>query len=74
MPSSAAKYIIIVGLIITFLGLTLFFFKDAFNWVGRLPGDVKFEKGNFKFYFPIVTMIVISLALTIIINLIKKLF
>jgi hypothetical protein len=45
---------------------------DKLHWIGRLPGDIRIEKQNFRFYFPIVTMLLISLVLTILINLIKK--
>jgi len=44
------------------------------NWIGRLPGDIRIEKENFRFYFPIVTMILFSLLGTLIIWLIRKLF
>jgi hypothetical protein len=37
-----------------------------FIHLGRLPGDISVEKGNFKFYFPIVTCIVISVVLSVI--------
>ncbi len=62
----------IIGAIIIFLGIIIYFFHDKLNWIGKLPGDIRIEKENFKFYFPITTMILLSLAITIIINLIKK--
>jgi len=37
-----------------------------------LPGDIRIEKDNFKFYFPITTMIIFSLLFTLIIQVIKK--
>lgn len=36
------------------------------GWLGRLPGDVFYSKGNFKLYFPIVTCLLLSLVLTLI--------
>ncbi len=74
MQQTAAKYIIIAGVIFIVTGTILFFFKGAFNWFGKLPGDVRLEKAHFKLYFPFATMLIISIALTVIINLIKKLF
>jgi Protein of unknown function (DUF2905) len=74
MNSNTGKYIIIAGIIIVFLGLIIYFFHDKLNWIGRLPGDIRIEKKNFRFYFPITTMIIFSLALTIIIQIIKRIF
>lgn len=68
------KYIIGFGIIVILLGLILYFFGDKLNWLGRLPGDIRIEKENFKFYMPITTMILISLALTLLVNIIKKFF
>ena len=72
MNSDTGKYIIIAGVIIVLLGVVIYFFHDRLNWIGRLPGDIRIEKENFKFYFPITTMIVFSLVITIIIQLIKR--
>jgi H+/Cl- antiporter ClcA len=72
MDQNAGKYIIIVGIIIILTGLFIYFFHDKLNWIGRLPGDVRVEKENFRFYFPITTLILFSLLLTLIINIIKK--
>ncbi|HUS01119.1 MAG TPA: DUF2905 domain-containing protein [Chitinophagaceae bacterium] len=72
MNSSAGKYIIIFGAIIVLIGIIIYFFHEKLNWIGRLPGDIRVEKENFKFYFPITTMILLSLAVTLIINLVKK--
>lgn len=40
--------------------------------LGRLPGDIVIERGNFSFYFPVTTMIVISIVLTVILRLLGK--
>ena len=72
MNSDTGKYIMIAGVLIVLLGVLIYFFHDRLNWIGRLPGDIRIEKENFKFYFPITTMIIFSLAITIIIQLIKR--
>jgi hypothetical protein len=74
MNSDTGKYIIVTGAIIVFLGLIIYFFHDKLNWIGRLPGDIRIEKENFKFYFPVTTMILLSLAITAIIQVIRKFF
>ena len=74
MNSDTGKYIIVAGVLIVLLGVLIYFFHDKLTWIGRLPGDIRIERENFKFYFPITTMIIFSLAITIIIQLIKRIF
>ena len=42
--------------------------------LGRLPGDVSLQRGNWSFHMPVVTSIVLSIALTIVLNLLFRLF
>jgi hypothetical protein len=74
MDQNTGKYIIGFGAIVIVVGLLIYFFHDKLHWIGRLPGDIRVEKENFRFYFPITTMILLSLLLTLIINIIRKLF
>jgi hypothetical protein len=74
MDQNTGKYIIGFGAIVIVVGLLIYFFHDKLHWIGRLPGDIRVEKKNFRFYFPITTMILLSLLLTLIINIIRKLF
>ena len=74
MNSDTGKYIIIAGVMVVLLGVIIYFFHDKLNWIGRLPGDIRIEKENFRFYFPITTMIIFSILITIIIQVIKKIF
>jgi len=66
------KYIIIAGVILVAVGIIIYFFHDKLNWFGRLPGDIRVEKENFRLYFPITTMIIISVLLSLLVQLIKK--
>jgi hypothetical protein len=59
---------------IVLLGVIIYFFHDKLNWIGRLPGDIRIEKGNFRFYFPVTTMIIFSLVITVIIQILKRIF
>jgi len=74
MNSGTGKIIIIIGVIIVLGGVIVYFFHDKLNWIGRLPGDVRIEKENFRFYFPITTMIALSLLVTLIAQIIKRFF
>jgi hypothetical protein len=62
---SGPKLLITLGIILVIIGVIWHF---GARWIplGRLPGDVVVEKENFKFYFPIVTCIVISIVLSLI--------
>ena len=68
------KYLIIAAGIIALIGVILMLFGNKLNFLGRLPGDIRIERDNFKFYFPITTMILISLAINAAIWIFKKLF
>ena len=74
MNAQTGKWIIIAGIIIVIIGAIIYFFGDKLNWLGKLPGDIRIEKENFHFYFPITTMIIISIALTLLIGIFKKFF
>jgi hypothetical protein len=74
MEQNTGKYIILFGVIVAVVGIVIYFFGDKLNWIGRLPGDIRIEKENARFYFPITTMILLSVLLTVIVNLLRKLF
>jgi len=58
------KLLVIVGVIIAGIGLMLWLGIER-GWLGRLPGDIHYSRGNFSFYFPIVTCLIISVILTL---------
>lgn len=72
MNSDTGKWIIIAGIGIVVIGILIYFFHDKLHWIGRLPGDIRIEGENTRFYFPITTMIIISVVLTILVNVIKR--
>lgn len=74
MDQQTGKYILIAGIIIVITGILIYFFHDYFKWIGKLPGDIRVEKENFRFYFPIVTLIIFSVVITVIINIFKRFF
>lgn len=75
MNSSLGKYIMIIGVGVALLGAVIYFFGDKFNWLGRLPGDIRIDgKNGGGFYFPLMTCIVVSLVLNLLIVLIRRFF
>ncbi|HYV95178.1 MAG TPA: DUF2905 domain-containing protein [Chitinophagales bacterium] len=65
------KLFIICGIILVVIG-TVLLFAGKIPFIGKLPGDIVIRKGNFSFYFPVVTSIVVSLILTLIFFLISR--
>jgi uncharacterized protein HemY len=70
-PTTMAWVIIIVGIILLAIGLFLLF-ASRIPLLGKLPGDIYIKRGNFSFYFPLTTCIIISIIMTLIVFLIKK--
>jgi len=67
------KILVVVGLLLAAVGAVLW---SGFGrgWLGRLPGDIHYTntRGNFSFYFPIVTCLLLSLVMTLLLWLFKK--
>ncbi|RVU01423.1 DUF2905 domain-containing protein [Mucilaginibacter limnophilus] len=51
LNSETGKYIIIAGAVILLAGLLVYFWGDKLNWLGHLPGDIRIERENLRFYF-----------------------
>ena len=58
------RSLIVVGVLIVVVGAVLML-AGRVPWVGRLPGDIYIQRGNWSFYFPIVTSLVVSVLLTL---------
>jgi hypothetical protein len=65
------KILVIIGLMTAAVGLLLW---SGFGrgWLGRLPGDIHYSRDNFSFHFPIVTCLLLSLALSLVLWLFRK--
>lgn len=68
------KYIIILGLLLVGIGLLFWLAGNRLNWFGHLPGDIRMERPNFKFYAPLTSMLLLSICLSILIWIIRRLF
>jgi hypothetical protein len=65
------KFLVIIGIAIVVLGIILWTGIGA-GFLGKLPGDIRIERGNSVFYFPIVTCIVISIVLSLIFSFFRR--
>jgi hypothetical protein len=65
------KMLVVFGAVILLIGLALWSGFGA-GWLGRLPGDIRIERGNSGFYFPIVTCIIISIVVSVLLSLFRR--
>lgn len=70
MPKSIGSWLILIGIVLLVAGILAN--SGMLSWFGRLPGDIRIERENVRVYFPVVTMIVISLALSLIVYFFSK--
>jgi len=69
---SMGRLLVLMGVVIAVLG-GLLLLLGKLPWLGRLPGDIHIEREGFSCYFPIVTCIVLSILLTLLLNVIARL-
>ncbi len=67
-----AKLFIVGGLALVAIGLVLRFAPSLLTWFGRLPGDIAIERDGVRVFIPITSMIIVSLVLTLIVNLLLR--
>ena len=67
-----AKWFIILGTILLFIGAALQFAPWLFGWFGRLPGDIRVETESMKLFVPITSMLLVSLVLTLLLNILNR--
>ena len=70
---SIGKLLLVFGGVLVLVGILLVVFGKV-PYVGRLPGDILLNKGNFRFYAPLMTMILLSLLLSLVANVLLRLF
>ena len=72
MNRDTGLYLLMLGGIIVAVGAFIYFFHDKLHWIGRLPGDIRIERDNFRVYIPITTMLLFSAVLSLVVYLIRK--
>jgi len=66
------KWMMIAGALILVVGALLQFAPQTLGWFGRLPGDIRIDNGNTRIFLPITSMLVISIVLTIVVNVFRR--
>jgi hypothetical protein len=69
--NEVGKALVLFGIVIVVIGLALW---TGFGrgWLGQLPGDIRVSKGNFTFFFPLATCMLVSVVLTLLLWLFRK--
>lgn len=67
------KGLILIGILVVAVGVIVWLWGDKFTWLGRLPGDIRVERERFSFYFPVATLIIVSIVLSVLMWLIRYL-
>ena len=68
--SSAGLLLIVAGVGLVVVGLLVW--SGALSWFGRLPGDIRIERPNVRVYFPITSMVVASIVLSIVMGIVRR--
>lgn len=71
MNAVTGKWLMAAGLLLLVAGLIIFFFHDKMNWLGKLPGDIRIEKKHVRIYFPVTTILLLGVFVSLILYLIR---
>ena len=66
------RLLMLGGIILLLVGGGIYLSAKFGIPLGRLPGDIRIENGNFTFYFPLTSSILVSVALTIVLNIVSR--
>lgn len=72
MQLSPGMLLVMIGLAVAGIGLMVT--TGLFDWFGRLPGDIRIERGNTRIHIPITSMVIVSIALSVIVHIVVRLF
>ncbi len=70
--SDVGKFIVLAGIVLIVLG-GLVWAMGRVPFLGRLPGDIRIERGNVSCFFPLASMIILSIILTVVLNIVLRL-
>ena len=68
------KLLVFAGIVVVVIGLVTWLAGEKLSWFGNLPGDIRIQKKNVTFYFPLVSMVLISAAISLFFWIIRRLF
>ena len=72
MGRNVGPLIVLAGIIVVAVGILIW--AGGLSWFGRLPGDIRIERGNLRIYIPVISMLLVSAVATIVLSLLQYLF
>jgi hypothetical protein len=72
MGRNIGPVLVMAGIVIVVAGILVW--VGGLSWFGRLPGDIRIERGNVRIYIPVVSMLLISVAATILLSILRYVF
>ena len=72
MGRNVGPLIVLAGIIVVAVGILIW--AGGLSWFGRLPGDIRIERGNLRIYIPVISMLLVSAVATIVLTLLQYLF
>ena len=74
MNEQTGKTLVGIGLLIAVAGIIIWVFHDKLNWIGRLPGDIRYESENFNLYVPVTSMLLFSAMASLVFWILRRFF
>jgi len=72
MQMSPGLLLVVIGAVLVVAGLVVM--TGLFDWFGRLPGDIRIERGGTRIFIPITSMVIVSIVLTLVVQVIARFF
>jgi Protein of unknown function (DUF2905) len=72
MARNVGPFIVMAGIVIVVVGILVW--AGGLSWFGRLPGDIRIERGNVRVYIPVVSMLLASVAASVLLFIVRYLF
>jgi uncharacterized membrane protein len=72
MERNVGPFVVVAGILIALLGVLVW--VGGLAWFGRLPGDIRIERGNVRIYIPLISMLLVSVVATVLLSVLRYLF
>ena len=72
MDRNIGRFVVVAGILVVLLGILVW--AGGLSWFGRLPGDIRVERGDVRIYIPLVSMLLVSVTATLVLSVVRYLF
>ncbi len=71
MERNIGPFVVVAGIVVVLVGVLIW--AGGLSWFGRLPGDIRIERGNVRIYIPLVSMLLVSVVGTVLLSVVRYL-